>query len=289
MHIAFVGKFEKLYDEEYIARSFEALGHTVSRLPMAYPARQLLFVLERIKPDIVLCCKWERMPPELQANGIKTVCWLFDLYFGYEREYRVKNAPYFKADRVFTTDGGHQEQFKEAGVKHQCVRQGIYEPECYLAPSTGKSHPIVFVGSYNPLNEDRNKTLEFVEKRYGNKFAWYGKENTHELRGHELNELYAKTKIVIGDSVYSPYYWSNRVVETLGRGGFLIHQEVEGLKEAYPHLVTYRRGDLEDLHAKIEYYLTHEQERKEIVQKNFEWVKQYNTMDKRCAELISKL
>jgi spore maturation protein CgeB len=78
-------------------------------------------------------------------------------------------------------------------------------------------------------------------------------------------------------------------VETLGRGGFLIHQEVDGLKEEYPHLVTYKRGDLNDLKEKIDYYIEHEDERKALVVKNYEWVRDNYTMDKKCAELLSKL
>jgi spore maturation protein CgeB len=114
--------------------------------------------------------------------------------------------------------------------------------------------------------------------------TWIGKNDANEMRGTALNYLYAKTKVVVGDSVISPNYWSNRVVETLGRGGFLIHKEVEGIKEEYPYLVTYT--DYGDLKAKITYYLAHDDERMEIIKKNYEWVLNNYTCDKKCAELI---
>ncbi len=117
-------------------------------------------------------------------------------------------------------------------------------------------------------------------------FKWFGRYSTNEIRGLPLNELYSQTKIVVGDSVYSPHYWSNRVVETLGRGGFLIHREVEGLKEVYPDLVTYD-GTYDDLMKKIDYYLAHEDERREIIKKNFERVRDYYTMDKQCQKLLN--
>ena len=131
-----------------------------------------------------------------------------------------------------------------------------------------------------------DERLEQLAKMYN--FKWFGRKNTDELRGENLNEIYAKTKIVVGDSVYSPYYWSNRVVETLGRGGFLIHRDVPGIKEEYPDLVTYD-GTMEDLLKKIDYYLSHEEERQEIIRKNFEHVRDHYTMDKKCEELITWL
>jgi spore maturation protein CgeB len=91
----------------------------------------------------------------------------------------------------------------------------------------------------------------------------------------------------VGDSVYSPYYWSNRVVETLGRGGFLIHQDVPGLKEEFPFLVTYTKGDIVELKDLVEYYLVHEEERQDILKKNFEWVRERYTMKHKCQEILN--
>lgn len=282
MKIAFIGKFTKLHDEEYIAQSFESLGHEVTRLkPNINPIdlqRHLSY-----KYDMLLYCKWDN--PGIKINT-KTVCWLFDLYFDYAREYQVNIRNFFKSQYVFTTDGGHGDKWKQYGINHQCLRQGIFKDECFIKESE-PIYDVVFVGSESPLYLERNQIMEWASKNYS--FRWFGKKNTDEVRGTQLNDLYAKAKIVIGNSYYSPYYWSNRVVETLGRGGFLIHQEVEGIKEEYPYLVTYKRGDLKDLKSKIDYYLSHDEEREDIRKKNFEWVKERYTMDKKCAELIAKL
>lgn len=288
MRIAIVGKFKRLHDEEYIARSFEALGHEIYRIDQTGRPSNARTVLDTIRPEIVLFTKWENMPERgfFSAMGTTTVCWLFDLYWGYQREYRIHNAPYFRADRVFTTDGGHDEAFKAVGVPHQCVRQGIYRPECYIAEGI-PDNTVLFVGSHNPANLEREKMLQFVFNNF--ELRWYGKDDTNELRGHALNLAFANNKIVVGDSVWSPFYWSNRVVETLGRGGFLIHVDVPGIKEEYPDLVTYPRGDYAELKRLISYYLEHEEERQQIVHKNFEWVKERYTMDKKCAELLSKI
>lgn len=286
MTIAIIGKFTNLHDEEYIARSFEMIGHKVKRIPQNTSNHDIEQALLSSKPDILLYCKWEQ-PKELdnvignlKRNGMVTVCWLFDIYFNYTREHFVKTKPYFKSDFVFTTDGGNQNRFEEAGVNHKCVRQGIYREECVLLPFEELQHEIVFVGSDSPVYPERSKIARELNAH------WVGRKNTNEVRGMALNELYASTRVVIGDSWYSPHYWSNRIVETLGRGGFLIHRDVPGLKEEYPYLVTYD-GTIEDLKGKMYFYRKNEAERREIIKKNFEWVKNNYTMEKKCQELIN--
>lgn len=294
MRISYIGKFYRLYDEEYIARSLEMLGHTVQRLPEKLLTHQFKGLIEEFKPDLVIMAKLFVTEPEkliawLKEQKIPNISWTFDLYWDYAREDRIHKTWGFKADKVFTTDGGHDEQWKSVGIDHQTVRQGIFRPECFLEP-LDNPHGIVFVGSVNPLFPERQDMLAAIKKEFTD-FMWYGEKDTHEMRGLELNKLYSKTKVVVGDSVYSPYYWSNRVVETLGRGGFLIHQEVPGLKEEYPNLVTYKKGDLEDLKTKIKYYLDpkNEQERVNIIAMNWSKVHSDYTMDQKCIELLSKL
>lgn len=290
MRIAFIGKFVNFHDEEYIARSFESLRHEVYRIEQSMAVFDIGNYLKKIHPDILIYSKWEE-PAEikpilevLKRGGMKTVCWLFDLYFDYSRENQVGIRSFFKSDYVFSTDNGHNHRWGD--VNHRCVRQGIYKDECVLLPFEQPEYDIVFVGSDSPIYPERSAMVRKLSEEYN--LGWFGKRNTNETRGMALNELYAKTKIVVGDSFYSPHYWSNRVVETLGRGGFLIHREVEGLRAEYPYITTYN-GTYEDLKEKIDYYLSHEDERREIVRKNFEWVRDNYTMDKKCAELLSHL
>lgn len=300
--IFFIGKFTKLHDEEYIARSFEYLGHEVLRCEQSITPDDIGRSIEKTKPDIILYTKWDRptsldkLFTRLKREGVMTVCWVFDLYWGYAREHQIHTRNFFKSDYVFTTDGGNHEKWKEAGVNHFCVRQGIYRDECFLPPESNLvaanakpyEHNVIFVGSENPLYTERTERYRMVEEAF-NKVAWFGRSDTDEVRGTKLNELFAKTKIVIGDSYYSPNYWSNRIVETLGRGGFLIHQEVEGLKEEYPYLVTYKRNNMTDLKNKIKYYIENNAEREKIAFANFQWVRDHYTMDKKCAELLNLL
>lgn len=285
MRLLIIGKFVKLHDEEYIARSFEMLGVEVVRVNERLSMFEIIENIDHYKPDYILWTKLSSGEPTKireYCRTYKTICWVFDLYIGYQRENRL-NGPAFTTDYVFTTDGGHDKEFKDRGINHKCVRQGIYTPECWYKINE-PIYDVVFVGSENPYNNDRTEIMEKLTSRYN--FKWFGRFNTNQVRGEELNDLYSKTKIVVGDSVYSPHYWSNRIVETLGRGGFLIHRDVPGLKEEYPDLVTYD-GTYEDLCKKIDYYLSHEEERQEILKKNWDLVKNNYTMDKQCQKILN--
>ena len=286
--IILVGKFQRLWDEEYIARSFESIGCEVFRLQEHQDYVDVNNHIKSRKPHILLYTKWDVHPETLRLCkllGVKTVSWVFDLYFDYTREYQVKSKTFFKSEYVVTTDAGHDDRWKERGINHKCVRQGIYAPECYML----KPEPdidVVFVGSESPVYPERNSMMINLSKHYN--FRWFGRRDTNEVRGEKLNILFSRCKVVVGDSYYSPNYWSNRIVETLGRGGFLIHRDVPGLKEEYPDLVTYD-GTLEDLMVKIDYYLANEKERLEIVKRNFELVKSKYTMEHKCADLLNSI
>lgn len=303
MRISFIGKFERLHDEEYIAQSFEMLGHMVDRVPDHEPLPRIWAQVVAFAPDFCIFTKFPRehhlssgsiqnkdalqFISKLRGRGIKTVSWVFDLYWGYFRENLIHDRAHWRSDYVFTSDGGHEKEWQSVGINHHVLRQGIYRDECELYDiQAAAKECIIFVGSENGNNADRMRQIEFVQQKYPGYFKWWGKEDTNEVRGTELNRIFSRTKIVVGDSVYSPNYWSNRVVETLGRGGMLIHQDVPGLSTEYPHLVTYERGNMEMLRDRINYYLQNEGERLKKIHANFNWVRDNYTMEKKCAELI---
>ena len=131
--------------------------------------------------------------------------------------------------------------------------------------------------------------LDGLKERYGEKFERFGHLPDNQVRGLPLNELYANTKIVVGDSQPSDYYWSNRLYETLGRGGFLLHPYTKGIEEEFEdgkHLVLYERDNMKDLFEKIDYYLAHDDEREKIRKAGHEHVKKHFTYKQRCIELM---
>lgn len=80
---------------------------------------------------------------------------------------------------------------------------------------------------------------------------------------------------------------SLRVFDVLGCEGFLITNYQEELPEHFvigEDLEAY--SSLDDLMAKCEYYLTHENDRKEIAHNGFEKVRQYHTYDTRLTQIL---
>ena len=297
--ILYIGDFRASFStERYIAHALETLGYKViQRQEDSFNTKSLQAVLDDIKalnPVLVMFSKGKpgngvAFIEGLRALGIPTCSWIFDLYFDLpiDRAYRlrIKDAP-FNADVVYVTDGGHHEQFKELGIVSKTLRQGIHEPEAILYDRE-KTRDIIFVGGN--VYHTRNDLLGGLKLRYGNRFEQFGNKPDNQVRGLPLNELYASTKIVVGDSQKSDYYWSNRLYETLGRGGFLLHPYVKGIEEEFEdskHLVLYERDNLQDLYAKIDYYLTHDEEREKIRKAGHELVKTKYRYKDRCVELM---
>lgn len=292
--IFFVGKFKKIWDEECIAQSLETLGLKVIRHEEGDTVESILDHIKQTQPDLVLFAKLQVIGDgnvlidTLREWKIPTASWTFDLFFDYVREGKVAHLPFFRADYVFTTDGGHQGRFEKMGINHFCLRQGIFEPEAFILEGE-KTRDIVFVGSDNRYHPYRTRLMNFLKETYGERFEWIGRDNSDAVRSLDLNKLFSETKVVIGDSVYSPHYWSNRIYESLGRGAFLISPDVPGLEEEfeyYKHFIPYTLGDFEGLRKKIDYYLANDSERESIRRAGFEFTKQNYTYTKRCERLL---
>lgn len=233
--IAYYGHFGEHNTESYIAYALENMGHSVIKLPPDS--------MDLPECDFRL---FARIHGYYVINNSKepTVCWIFDLYRNLIPspifEGRTTQEPQFSADIVITTDGGDN---------YHTVRQGVHRPHKIMY-SADKIYDTIFVG--NPYSYYRRDII----KRLKLKLV----ENT---RGLELNKLLAQTKIVVGDSVPADYYWSNRVYEITGRGGFLIHPKTKGLPDYIPQ---YERGREKKV---IDHFLKCEDERETLRQIQF--------------------
>lgn len=295
MRIAYLEQFSRVHHELPKVEALRSLGHEV--IPLEEKSILGPEQVFKVEPDIILFTKLRinlitrvLLLKEAKRRGIKTVCWIPDLYFGLGRQRHITlyKDVMFDADLVLTPDGGHDQQWVDANIHHKVLRQSMAK-EFYYRGGEMETPPIVFVGCKNNEWIYRNKLLTFLEKTYGKQFKWYGKFNTEEIRGRRLNDLYNSAKIVIGDSVFSPRYWSNRIYETLGRGGFLIHPMVEGLEKEYTpykEFIPYHYNDFACLKEKIDHFLAHDSEREAIRQAGFERTKNY-LLEERCKTFLS--
>ncbi len=293
MRIFYIGDFNKFYSTEvYIAYGLEEAGNKV----FCYQNNAIETpesVIDRVnefKPDFVLFAKSQfnsknlSIINKLKEIGILTVSWNFDLYFNLPPELggtRTKDSAVFFCDIIIATDGGEY-----GGVPHETLRQGIHSPDAHFGRADTGGGEIVFVGSNSYIK--RALLLGFLRKTYGNRFVHVGGRS--EVRGEKLNDIVTSAKIVVGDSVPSDNYWSNRIYEMLGRGAFLIHPKVEGLDKEftyYKHFVPFDYGHFAQLKMIIDYYLVHDKEREAIRSAGHWYCKNNYTYTKRAEQLIN--
>lgn len=302
MKCLYIGDFLKEHStENYVSFALEENGVEVVKLQESYVNDMSVIevVLAKHEVDFVLFCKNRvgvdgfRLMGYLKGRGIKTVTWVYDLYFDLppDRSFRTTFDSNFKADIVFSTDGGHDDKFIEHGYNHKLLRQGVHVPDAHLGNKTPGLPEIAFIGSV--VYADRRRLVNFLKETYGINFKHYGMGGGNtEVRGKELNDLLASIKIVVGDSQPSDNYWSNRVYEITGRGGFLLHPKVKGLEkefEYYKEIVPYAWGNLDQLKEIIDFYLTHDDEREKIRMAGFERTKRQYTYSLRVKELLKNI
>ena len=107
----------------------------------------------------------------------------------------------------------------------------------------------------------------------------------------ELYKYYSSCKILLNDHWEDMRDWdfpSNRLFDALACGTFVISDKIPSAETLFEgNIVTY--DDADDLNKKIEYYLTHEEERKEKAQKGMEIVLKNHTFDNRVDTIINSL
>lgn len=300
MNIFYIGNFDKYYStENYITHALQELGHQVHKQPVdsIKGYEELLATTDKAEPHLVLFSKptkpyFDDYIKYCRNNRITTAAWVFDLYWSYpvKRELPVQLV---KSDYVFSTDGGNLWHWESNGINHFTLRQGIHAPEAYMHLAPLK-HEILFVGTVmkGSVYNDRFNLVNQIRDIYGHEETGGKFQHVNYVRGKDLNQLLGSTKIVLGHSIESPFYWSNRIYEVLGRGGFFLHPYTKGLEEEFKegvHYVGYDRHDITDLIDKINYYLVNHEERERIRRAGHEIVRQRYTYQKRCEEMLSRI
>lgn len=232
----------------------------------------------------------DSMLSQLRSSGIKTCSFHLDRFWGLnlldKREERIGTHAFWKTDVVFTADGGNDDRFKERGVNHIWMPPAVVERYCYFGtPSLQFNSPVAFTGAegYHPEYPFRPRLCQRLREKYGTNFRSYT-----GIREKALNDLYASVRVLVGDSCFAgaDRYWSDRVPETIGRGGFLIYPRTPGLE--IPGLVTYEAGNIDDLISKIDYWVDDDRNAERIQRRNeaHEFVKQHHTYTNRMATVL---
>jgi len=285
MKILYLAKFRFPHStENYVTHALRTAGVEVKRISYSTPTDEVIERIHNFVPDVVLFSKVQvdrcrDLIDLCRRLEILTVCWQWDLFFGY-RSHRPEQ---FKSDLLFATDGGHQDGWNQ--YNYEVLRQGIHEPG-HLKYDSSRCSGLAFVGGIEG-HPSRAILLNWLKKTYPDNYT-----HVKNCRGTNLNKVLAGTSVIVGDSFPGDYYWSNRIYEITGRGGFLLHPETVGLDEEFTdgeHYVSYKRGDFHQLKVLIDHYLEDHDHRERIRDAGFHHTGRNYTYQDRVRILLQRI
>lgn len=329
MQVAYVGNFEPSHStENHIARALEAQGAVVTRLqeqrfgwdPKTVPAKTA-FLIWTHTHSLAPQRTHRRQLHFLEAmrrRGVPTVSYHLDRYWDLYRETQIYGSgkePFFSTDIMCSADGGNAERWRDAGLDHVWFLPGVSEGE--TAPGTVRSEMVSDIGfcgswqgvtvdeggsgvfgGYHPESHHRHELIAWLRKTYGDRCVFWPHRDQPAVRNEPLRDLYASVKVLVGDSCFSGdprgvSYCSDRVPETIGRGGFLIHPDTPGVTDgpykSGEHLATWPAYDWDTLERTIDHYLSNDDERQRIAAQGKAHVLANHTYEVRMRQLIELL
>ena len=310
MKIVILGNFSVDFtSESHHARSLSSMGHEVVRLQESHTTKEQL--LEHgLRSDLVVAIHthgwhtpgfmtWQMVSDALKDKGIPFITYHLDLWFGLDREKDITNDDYYKSlHYFFTVDKLMADWLNEnTDTKGVYLPAGVFGEEVEMLPQQRVRYDIVFTGSrkYHPEYPYRPQLVDFLKKTYGQRFIHVGNDgDVGQIRGLPLNQIYRNAKIAVGDTLNLnfeyPYYFSDRLFEQPGRGAFQIFPNIKGVEDQYEdgkEIVLYEHGNLDDLKEKIDYYLTHDEEREAIRHAGFLRTKRDHTYISRWQTILN--
>lgn len=285
MKFIFVGNFQVDYSSEnHHAQSLEALGHEVVKLQEGEASGDQILSLALEADGLIFVHTHSWITPgkpmaevfaTLKSKNIPSITYHLDLWLGIERQRDLEQDDFYKSiEYFFTVDKLMADYFIErTPVKGRYMPAGVFDKECVMLKPEPVQYDVIFVGSkgYHHEWQYRPQLINWLRDTYGSRFLHVGGDgDTGTVRGMALNQIYANAKVAIGDSLclnYNyPYYWSDRLYETMGRGGFIIHPYILGLEKEFTdgvHLRFYPFANFDFLKKTIDHYIdpTNEAER----------------------------
>lgn len=223
-------------------------------------------------PDLIIWTrtKWNPDTPRHEAMDmlqrasrciVPVVGIHLDRWWGLNREHELDTEPYFRVDTLYTADGGPHD-WESKHINHRWLPPAVDADSCVRGTYREElASEVAFVGSwqggYHPEHSHRHELVAWLKETYGDRCVFWPKLGEHALRGKDLQDLYASVDVVVGDSCFTgtDHYWSDRIPETLGRGGYLVHPRVEGLSDFFEHgrdLYTWEPGSWDELAMRIQ-------------------------------------
>lgn len=301
MRIVYVGRHNQnnADDEGSITHAFRELGHSVLCLQESLMNPQK--VMTYTKADLLIFNKWEDIESiKAVSQVIPTVFWYFDLvaYSDPMLADRCKRRIQWMSEVTplvlmgFCTDGDWVQSSYNTDPRNasygklSCLSQGFDSRLERGVYDHGQRLRILFTG-IRKGGSRRESFVDEMNKRYGIMFC---NVNSGMYRERLANMVASTDIIVAPDSPSSDRYWSNRVYNTLGLGGFLLHPYCRELTKQYEHgrdLVYYT--DRMTLHDCIAHYMNNPKDREQAVEHGRLTTLAKHTYRHRVEQMLAKL
>ena len=252
--------------------------------------------VNRVNPDLVLI--YSKDIPYSVLSKIRTVYKTAIFYPDVNVPPDEKLVNYGRlTDGLFITNKGQIAELKSLGIKNPifCMH-GCDRDDHRIIPTRNRkwASEVAFIG--RPSIDYRIELLQAINQHYNLK-AWGAKWQVFGLTCLKKN-IYPKefakicyaSKIILGCDVREDIecHTSNRTWITLGCGGFLLTRYILGMDTIFTKGI-----HLEWFHSKeecldlIDYYLKHDEQRKKIARRGYQFVHSKRTYDVVIDEIIS--
>jgi spore maturation protein CgeB len=314
---------------EYMENAIEELGHTCipfedrafmipGRLRKRLDAlhrwdlnrlnNKLISLVSQTNPDLCLISGGHRILPEtvkkIKDTGLLTALWTVDPPHTFQP--LIRAAPLY--DIVFCGGTEAQELLAEAGIKDTHWLPFACDPELHKPVEVNPEErakwgsDITFVGSLYPNRRDIFEAIcDYDLKVWGPGWEKLPPDSPlkksvveAKLEPEDWKKIYSSSKIILAvhyqDGKIPCYQASPKVYETLACQSFLMvdnQRDVKSLFEDGTHLAVFK--DIPDLRKKINYYLSHPEERNKIAIQGHREAVQKHTYVHRIKKLIRVL
>lgn len=237
----------------------------------------LIAAIEKHRFDLVIYSKCNAISYDAfrKINHLTTTClWFMDPIVSYDEEMRTKTAlvDYFCCDKENVLN-----EALKINPKSFHVYEG-FDATVDTPHDLVQVHDISFIGS---LYGERKEMLYRIKKPVNIVSNAYGAEHAKMVSSTKIN-----LNFCTGDGA------SDRIYKTLAAKGFLLTNDWVGREKTFidgQEIVVFK--DIDDLNEKIEYFLTHQEERIAIAEKGHQTVQQFTreSWGKRIIEIYESI
>lgn len=197
-------------------------------------------------------------------------------------------------DYCVTTYDKALKKYENIGYTQSILSQWACNHYSYIKKDLGLKYEVTFVGQPHSNRReiiDKLKQYNINVKCFG--YGWnIENPEVSRISQDEMIDIFNKSKINLNlanaSDISSPQQIKGRNFEVPGCGGFLLTSDVENLDKYYEigkEIAVY--SSIEDMAEKIKYYLSNEQDRKNIANLGYLRTMKEHTYEKRFDEIFN--